>query len=88
MVEQLALEQGVELTTNSLKVNKGEGSFDTLLISYSVSGTQQRVETLLQLFETLPYDANISTLSLQYTDEKGFPAAAGNITLTVSLFKI
>ena len=85
-IEQLALTQGVELTTNSLEVTQGKDLFDSLLISYSVAGTKERVEALFLLLEALPYHTEVSRLSLQYSDD-GYAAAAGSVEITVSLLQ-
>jgi len=84
-IEQVAVEQAVELTTNSLQVTEGKDFFDTLTISYSVDGPKNNVDALLLLLETLPYHTFISNISLNYTPTNGGSTVKGSIALTVSL---
>ena len=87
LIEQIAIEQGIELTTNSLKVVEEEGLFDTLVVSYSIEGPDKYVSSMLLLFETLPYHAFVSSLSLQYLPEESGYKTKGNIELTASLLQ-
>lgn len=84
-IEQIAIEQGVELTTDSLQVTEEKGLFDTLSIAYTIEGSKERVETMLLLLETLPYHAFISDLSLHFSLEEDLESAAGSIKLSISL---
>lgn len=87
LIEAIALEQGVELTTNSLKVVEEKGLFDTLVVSYSINGMDERVSAILRLFETLPYHVFVSNVSLQYSSIENIDMTRGNIELTASLLQ-
>jgi len=86
-IEQIAIDQGVELTTNSLHISEETGMFDALTISFSVAGLQQQVETMLQIFETLPYHAFVSDITFQYSKTEGVKMLRGTIELTVSILQ-
>ena len=86
-MEAVAVEQGVDLTTNSLKVTEETGLFDTLKISYSVEGLRHRVDTMLLIFETLPYHAYVSNVSMRYDEDSGIDTAQGAIELVISLVR-
>ena len=84
-IEEIAIEQGIELTTNSLHVEEQEGLFDTLVISFSVDGPQARVYSMLQILETLPYHAFVSGVSFTNDQEAVGTVVQGTIELAVSL---
>jgi hypothetical protein len=86
-IEQIALEQGIELTTNTLKVIQGEGLFDTLAISFEVEGAKPRVYAVLQILETLPQHALVSKISLQTPVDAQAETVRGTIELTASLLQ-
>jgi hypothetical protein len=87
-IETLAIKQNVDLTTNTLQVVPQEGLFDELVIMFTVDGQEDDVYKLVRLFESLPYHAYISSLSLQHTfDENDISMGKGSIELTVSLLK-
>jgi hypothetical protein len=85
IIEKIAVEQGVELVTDSLKVVEQDELFDTLVISFSVLGPKERAYTMLQIFETLPYHAFVSGISFVFDADAPAPTAEGTIELTVSL---
>jgi len=84
-VEEIAYDQGIELTTNSLKVVEGKRIFDTLNITFAVDGMQTRVYTMLEILETLPYHSSVSRISFQNSDDSGVAMVRGTIELSVSL---
>lgn len=86
-IEQTALEQGVVLATESLKVTKGTDVFDTLVISFSVEGLKANVYNMLHLLETLPYHAYVTKTSFSNTTTNGVVSVKGPIELTISLLR-
>ena len=82
-IEKVAVEQGVELTTNSVQKNVQEGLFDEAVISFLIEGTDEYVKNMLHIFETLPYHGYVSKLSLVKNEDDRTVDA--NIDLTVSL---
>lgn len=87
MIEAVALEQDVELTTNALQVHEGDGVFDSLVISFDVEGVKSHVYALLKILETLPYQAFVSQVSFQSPVDSQTETIKGTIELTTSLFK-
>jgi len=84
-IESMAADQQVDLTTNSLNVVEGRGKFDTLVISFSVSGYEEHIYSLLKMFETIPYHGEVSKLSLETLNTDAGKQLAGTIELSVSL---
>jgi len=84
-IEKIAVEQGIELVTDSLKVLEQPGLFNTLSISFSVQGSKERVYSMLHIFETLPYHAFVSGVSFRKDTETAIAEVVGTIELTVSL---
>lgn len=83
-IESLGAAQGVLLSTNSLKVVEKEGSFNELVIQFSIEGKEAFVQKMLVLLETLPYHSHVSSLS--YTREKT-GTVQSTAELTMSLLK-
>jgi hypothetical protein len=75
------------MTTNSLEVVEQEGLFNTLVISFSVEGATERVDTMVHIFETLPYHAFVSDILFSYDQKPVNPTTEGTIELTVSLLQ-
>ncbi len=71
LLESLGSEQGVVLTTNSLKVEPINETFETLLINLDVEGSRDSVLRMLRLFETLPYQVFIESVQLSRADGSG-----------------
>jgi hypothetical protein len=83
-IESLGMAQGVELTTDSLKVTRQESFTDLLTIDFSISGQEPAVMRMLELFENLPYHSQVTSL----TFTRGSSGKVeSSIELTVSLFK-
>ena len=87
-IENLADSLAIDLSTDALKVQDTEGPFDTLLISYRIEGMKTRVDTLIQMLETLPYQAGLSNLSFQYDFKDGVSVTTGTFTLAITLVTI
>lgn len=83
-IESIGARQGVELTTDALKVSPQEGSFDQLLIQFGVSGKEEAVKRMLTIFETLPYQSKVASLTFNRT-ESG--RAQSTIELSITLLK-
>lgn len=86
-VEEIALEQNVELTTDSLRVIEDKGLFDSLQISFALKGEKDRVYALLSIFETLPYHGSVSKIAFNNKEQEGVDWIDGTVELTVSLLK-
>lgn len=86
-IEEIASEQNVELTTDSLRVVEAAGLFDSLQISFAVEGERGRVYALLGIFETLPYHGAVSKIAFNNKEEAGVATVTGTVELTVSLLK-
>ncbi|GEM_PF-822232 len=87
-VEQIAIDQGIALTTDTLQVTPGTGLFDTLTVSFSVEGPEVYVIRMLQILETLPYYSSVVRVVLNTESElNGVPIVAGTITLEVNLLQ-
>jgi Tfp pilus assembly protein PilO len=85
LIERLGREQGVVLKTTSLnEVNVGE-VFTTLEITASVEGGYAPIQSLLELFETLPYQSLITSVSLTRDNSSG-SGWDGTVHLRVTKF--
>ncbi len=83
-IEHLGTIQGVELTTNSLKVVTLKDSPDTLQVQFGIVGEEQAVKKMVTILESLPYHSVVSSLSL--TKESG-EKMRSVVDLAVTLFK-
>ncbi|MFT5849765.1 MAG: hypothetical protein ACI9H6_000581 [Patiriisocius sp.] len=87
-VEQIALDQGIELTTDTLKVEEGTGLFDTLTVAFSVLGPEVYVLQMLQILETLPYYSSVVQMNLnKEMGLNGLSVIEGTVTLEVNLLQ-
>jgi len=86
-IERVAVEQGVDLVTNSLQVVPGTGLFDTLVISFALEGQKSHVYTMLRVLETLPYHGYVTKLSFHESEKNGATITTGTVELTVSLIQ-
>ena len=65
LIETLGKEQGVELETNSLNITPFKNDFfEIIVINVNVRGSHEGVMHLLKLFEHLPYQSSISSVSI------------------------
>ena len=80
-IEKTATHEGVQLKTNNLHVTKGK-SFDTLVASFTLSGTKSSVDQMVRVLETLPYASSLNSVALQ-TDKDG--NTTGQVELAVTL---
>ncbi|MFT7507784.1 MAG: hypothetical protein ACI92I_000952 [Acidimicrobiales bacterium] len=84
-IETIAQEQGVDLTTNSLKKAVEGDTFEDLLVSFSIEGSEKNVKKMLHIFETLPYHGHISKLSLRKEEENKVLVTKSDVELNISL---
>lgn len=87
MIEHDAAVEGVQLTTNTLQAKKTKQAFDTLEISFSLSGTTSAIRQVIRLFETLPYDGYVSNVQLVEHATHGTATSSAALTYTVGLLK-
>lgn len=64
-IEELSREQGVLLTTSSLSEISINETFQDLVIDARVEGSYASVMHVMKLFEHLPYQINLHTVSLE-----------------------
>jgi hypothetical protein len=83
-IESFGPRLGVALTTLSLTVEEKEGMFDDLLIEFSFEGTEFAVKNMLEVFETLPYHSQVTTLTMTESIDGNTEVTLG---LRVSLLK-
>lgn len=86
LLESLGAEHGVTLTTDSLKVEPLNETFETLLIHMGAEGTYVAVLHVLELFETLPYQVSIESTQLSNA-EGGGTTWKGQFSLRVTKMK-
>lgn len=70
VVEELALEQGVELTKKIEKHEDETGS--QLRLTLSTQGSWEVTQNMLALIENLPYSITVHSFSARVTDEEGW----------------
>jgi len=91
LVDEIAAELGIELNTKELNVEKtDESGFDKLIVKFSLEGSEPQVERLLKMFETLPYQGDLTALDLRrtYNSENGSWSMNGDLTLELSTKEI
>lgn len=69
LIETLGKEQGTELKTSSLTVEKIDQKFETLVVNLEVVGPYTSVTQILGLLEHLPYQATVSSVQMERMDE-------------------
>ncbi|MDC1205362.1 hypothetical protein N8083_00750 [Candidatus Pacebacteria bacterium] len=88
-IDEIALNQGVKLETQELRVIEQEGSFDNLAASFEVSGREDAVIKIIKMFETLPYHGYVTTLSMQrsFDEITGQNNIKANVALLITIKK-
>lgn len=82
--EAEAARRGLQLETTNLSISEGQDdTFDTLLVGFSFSGSEQMVRQYVMLLETLPYHHHIS--DMQLVSQTGLANWRGTITLQFTL---
>ncbi len=85
-VETIGEEQGVNLQTTSLEVKPGEGMFDSLLVSFSLKGEEDRLYKMIKILEELPYHGELRELDFTRKGRDGNSTV--RVQLAVSIVKI
>lgn len=65
LIETIAKEQGVALSTESLTVEPINEVFETLIEDVTVQGSYTSIMQLLTLLEELPYQVSVSKVSIE-----------------------
>ncbi len=70
LLEKTARSQGLTPTTRSVQIEaiKGNASFEALSLSLEVNGSYEGVSAMLTLLESLPYQSEIRSVSLDRTE--------------------
>lgn len=87
LIETLGDEQGVLFKTTALNVADKGGIFEELQVGVSISGTYASVAHVLALFETLPYQSYISSVSLSQNGRETTDAWSAIFLLHVTKYK-
>ena len=88
LIDEVADELGVELSTEALKVETtDEPGFDELVVEFSFKGQESQIIRLVKMFETLPYHSRLTALELirTYNNETGQWSMGGNLTFKLSI---
>ena len=84
-IEQIASEVGVELATRSLTViEREEETYDLLSLSLQIEGSHDRVLTMLEVLEVLPYHSVVD--GLRFTHDPSMTTQA-EVDVKVTLKK-
>lgn len=89
LVETVAKEQGVKLTTDSLTVKDVSARFEQLDVQVSFEGSYDAVTHVLRLLEVLPYQSSIASVVVTRTEvtEEGADAWNAAVEFSVTKFK-
>ncbi len=87
LIETLGKEQGVDLKTSSLNVEKIDQTFETLVVNLEVAGPYTSVKQILGLLEHIPYQASVGSVQLERMEEGKDGKWKGIFTLKVTKFK-
>ncbi len=87
LLESVGSGQGAKITTNSLRVESINDTFETLIMSVEVEGSYASVTQTLKLFENLPYQTLINTMQLSRAEGSGGLIWKGMFDLRVTKFK-
>ena len=69
-VDELGKQTGVIVSASELKVEKtAERGFNNIAATFSLRGSRDSVENMIELLELLPYRSHIETMTLTRTDE-------------------
>lgn len=80
-IESIGAQQGVFLSTNSLQVIENKNSNDVLQIKFLIEGSEEQLLHMLDIFEALPYDNEIESISLNKGEKTTL-----NVTLNITLY--
>lgn len=76
-VERLAPEAGVSLQTNDLESVTDSSGQRWIDVSFSISGSEQRIITFIEILENLPYVARMDSLDLTARSQTQWQAQVG-----------
>ena len=81
-IDDLASQIGVSISATELQIKKtSEDGFENLSASFSISGDDEAVEGVIELFELLPYRSQVESLSLMRQEGR----EEANLTVLVSV---
>ncbi len=87
LIETLAKEQRVTLKTNTLTVNDVSSSFELLTVNVSLSGSNDAVLHVIEILETLPYQAEVVRVSITNNGLIGEDVWQADVELVVTKMK-
>lgn len=87
LIETLGKEQGVTLTTNSLNVLPGNGTFETLVVNIGVEGSYEEVSYIIRLLEQLPYQSTVNNVKMSRDSEGEASLWKGSFEVKVTKLK-
>lgn len=82
-IEEAARMRGIELTTESLKVEEPKDEPAVLVINFTFSGQPAEVREFITLLESVPYGSYLTDLQVQVQRESG--TAEAKLALTILL---
>lgn len=82
-IEEAARNRGIELTTESLKVEEPKDEPAVLVINFTFSGQPAEVREFITLLESVPYGSYLTDLQVQMQRESGM--AEAKLVLTILL---
>jgi hypothetical protein len=86
--EQIAAEQGVEYTTDSLKEIENENDYDELVAVFSMKGQEENVRHMIQVLEATPYHSQVMSLKMDRSDTAQTGEVEATVRLVVTLLDI
>ena len=87
LIDEVAAELSVELSTSNLRVEAQPGNFNDLVLEMALVGSGQNVKQLVSLLERLPYHSEVTDLRLDRSvnPTTGTDTMNGSISLRVTL---
>ncbi len=90
LVDKTAADLGIKLSTTKLEVRPAaKGRFNTLLVSFSLEGSEPSVEKMLKALEVLPYSSRIMDLELNrsFNTITGINQVTGSVGMEISIIE-
>lgn len=87
LIETLAAEQGVKLTTSALAVTPIDDTFEELGLTVAVAGPFPRIMRVLKLLESWPQQSKIPKILFTKVETEGAVEWQGTIDMRVTKFK-
>lgn len=66
LIEKRGRALGLALETKTVTTEKGNASFETLVLSFEIEGSYEQVIQMLKLVETLPYQVGVRSVALDH----------------------